>query len=547
MKKKFIAVSMVLGALALSSTTLTSCVDDNESASVTAIRDAKAKQLTALANYHQAQADAEKIIAEADAAIKNAEAAYEQALADAKQAETDILKATLDTEIAAAKAQAEANLNSQLAALERSKQELVSVIGSLATAQEQKASELIYTMDGLIGEIHSLNNELISAKFNKVQAEYELSNQEIAKAEAEKANQTTIAQYEALIAEYQKYSQEDLTKAEEAALAAEIEAEGLLKQQQDLGAKYSAAEDATNTAYNKLYDTPFMQNVNSYYRNTEATPDEVEYTIDYGDGTIAKLAKTYNLKWQVDADAVEGLAEDIANAENTVATSTLQLQEAEKALADKKATQEYKDAVAAVDAAQKAYDEATTSTDKNNAWWTLQSAQATLEAVTATEESNVESATSYKESVEESLANLKQTQTYVNDTKAYDEYVKLYDEYMALRDAQEEAYIAYAKVQHNYSVKSNLAYNLRNVASNMTDYADLINDCNEAINYAKMNDSALEAIETQEQLIAYYDNQIKYITSKIEVKNQLYSQYEAALTQIFDEQTSDGTETTPAE
>ena len=62
-----------------------------------------------------------------------------------------------------------------------------------------------------------------------------------------------------------------------------------------------------------------------------------------------------------------------------------------------------------------------------------------------------------------------------------------------------------------------------------------------------MNDSALEAIETQEQLIAYYDNQIKYITSKIEVKNQLYSQYEAALTQIFDEQTSDGTETTPAE
>lgn len=547
MKKKFIAVSMVLGALALSSTTLTSCVEDNESASVTAIRDAKAKQLTALANYHQAQADAEKIIAEADAAIKNAEAAYEQALADAKQAETDILKATLDTEIAAAKAQAEANLNSQLAALERSKQELVSVIGSLATAQEQKASELIYTMDGLISEIHSLNNDLINAKFNKVQAEYELSNKEIAKAEAEKANQTDIAQYEALIAEYQKYSQEDLTKAEEAALAAEIEAEGLLTQGQDLWAKYNAAEDATNTAYNKLEDTPFMQNVNSSYRNTEATPDYVEYTIDYGDGTIVKLAKFYDTKWQVDADAVEGLAEDIAYAENTVTTYTLQVQEAEKALADKKASQEYKDAVAAVDAAQKAYNEATTSTDKNNAWWTLQSAQATLKAVTATEESNVESATSSKESAEEWLADLKQTQTYVNDTKAYDEYVKLYDEYMALRDAQEEAYIAYAKVQHNYSVKSILASNLRNVANNMTDYADLINDCNEAINYAKMNDSALEAIETQEQLIAYYDNQIKYITSKIEVKNQLYSQYEAALTQIFDEQTSDGTETTPAE
>ena len=49
MKKKFIAVSVLICALALGSTTLTSCVDDNESASVTAIRDAKAKQLTALA------------------------------------------------------------------------------------------------------------------------------------------------------------------------------------------------------------------------------------------------------------------------------------------------------------------------------------------------------------------------------------------------------------------------------------------------------------------------------------------------------------------
>lgn len=74
MKKKFIAVSVLICALALGSTTLTSCVDDNESASVTAIRDAKAAQLNALANYQQAQADAEKIISEAKAAIKNAEA-----------------------------------------------------------------------------------------------------------------------------------------------------------------------------------------------------------------------------------------------------------------------------------------------------------------------------------------------------------------------------------------------------------------------------------------------------------------------------------------
>ena len=232
----------------------------------------------------------------------------------------------------------------------------------------------------------------------------------------------------------------------------------------------------------------------------------------------------------------------------------MKVKEAEKALADKKATQAYKDAVAAVDAAQKAYDEATTSADKENAWNTLQNAKSALEAVTVVEEDNVEQAINDKERAEEWLDNLQKTQTYVNDTKAYDEYVKLYDEYVKLRDAEEEAYIAYMKVEHNWNIKNTLAINLSNVANNMTDYAELINDCNEKINNAKKNDAALEGIETQEELIAYYDSQIKFITSKIEVKNKLYAQYEAALTQVFDGQTpevpetpEEGGEETPAE
>lgn len=232
----------------------------------------------------------------------------------------------------------------------------------------------------------------------------------------------------------------------------------------------------------------------------------------------------------------------------------MKVKEAEKALADKKATQAYKDAVAAVDAAQKAYDEATTSADIENTWNTLQNAKNALEAITVVEEDNVEQATNDKEYAEEWLADLKETQTYVNDTKAYDEYVKLYDEYVKLRDAEEEAQIAYLKVEHNWNIKNTLATNLSNVANNMTDYAELINDCNEKINNAKQNDAALEAIETQEELIAYYDSQIKFITSKIEVKNKLYAQYEAALTQVFDGQTpevpetpEEGGEETPAE
>ena len=56
MKKKFIAVYALIGVLALGSTTLTSCVDDNASASVTAVRDANAAQLNEFAPEANAQA-----------------------------------------------------------------------------------------------------------------------------------------------------------------------------------------------------------------------------------------------------------------------------------------------------------------------------------------------------------------------------------------------------------------------------------------------------------------------------------------------------------
>ena len=63
MRKKFIAVYALMAVLALGSTTLTSCVDDNESASVTAIRDAKAKQLASIADLNTAQAEAVRLAA----------------------------------------------------------------------------------------------------------------------------------------------------------------------------------------------------------------------------------------------------------------------------------------------------------------------------------------------------------------------------------------------------------------------------------------------------------------------------------------------------
>ena len=77
-------VAVLLGALSLGA-----CVDDNESASVTAIRDAQAKKIAALAELYSNQAEAELIAANADAALKAAQAEYEEAMANYQQALAD--------------------------------------------------------------------------------------------------------------------------------------------------------------------------------------------------------------------------------------------------------------------------------------------------------------------------------------------------------------------------------------------------------------------------------------------------------------------------
>ncbi len=90
MRKKFIAVYALMAVLALGSTTLTSCVDDNESASVTAIRDLKMQQLQALVTYNTASAKMQELKA------KMAEATYDADLAaELAQAERELQEAEL--------------------------------------------------------------------------------------------------------------------------------------------------------------------------------------------------------------------------------------------------------------------------------------------------------------------------------------------------------------------------------------------------------------------------------------------------------------------
>ena len=102
MKKKLMMLAVLLGALSLGA-----CVDNNESASVEAVRNAKAEQLKGLAALANAQAEATKITAEAEAALKNAQAEYQKEMTEeAKQkfaVDIEKIKAEAEKAIAEAK------------------------------------------------------------------------------------------------------------------------------------------------------------------------------------------------------------------------------------------------------------------------------------------------------------------------------------------------------------------------------------------------------------------------------------------------------------
>lgn len=178
MKKKFIAVSMVLGALALSSTTLTSCVDDNESASVTAIRDAKAQQLASVAALNNAQAQAQELRAQAEADLAAANAAYQQALADQEASEAEFLAEKYKAQLEALKAKYETQIiQAQKDASEAEK--------TMWTNLNSTLSKLAKKYTAALGQVETLNQSIFEAQF-------ELANAEISQETANAAAQQEI-------------------------------------------------------------------------------------------------------------------------------------------------------------------------------------------------------------------------------------------------------------------------------------------------------------------------------------------------------------------
>lgn len=295
MRKKFIAVYALMAVLALGSTTLTSCVDDNESASVTAIRDAKAAQLNALANYHNAQAESEKIKAEAEAAINKAEAAIREAQAQMQQAKADSVSQVMVTNIEAAKVLAEKNLAEQQKKLETAKAELIAELDKVEAAEQKRITNLISEANKILDgtptmggkNINALTKDIIEKKADIVKAEYELSDLKLdIQDETNKAN-ATLAAAKARVEAIKDYS--NTTKEEAVAEAAKLynEAEALLPAKVETQKEWGQAWFTLSQEREKLEGTEFWTKCNgeiqaNYYTMEYPDMEDASYTLDNG-------------------------------------------------------------------------------------------------------------------------------------------------------------------------------------------------------------------------------------------------------------------------
>ena len=538
MKKKFMMAAVLLGAL-----TLGSCVDDNESASVTAIREAKAAQLSALANYQQAQADAEVILANAEAKVKEADAAYQAALAkikdlQAQEKELELKKAqeTLETDIEAAKTKAQAQLIQAQAKLEAAKAALITASDAVDLATKAKVQNLItsanavmyggyyyiydkntgtYVQAGNISKSESLIGDdtdpglklqLIDINADLITAQYDLEDTKIKIQKFVEIEKAELAQNEALLKAYNDNKTTDREEAQKAydealkALPAYQNAKDEAQKAYDVAIDASdAAYDALNRSelekyltttiddpdyggYTSIYSLLYRWNIINY---NYSDPEYETVNITYDDGTYYSTRLYYNFKYVIDEEAISA---EITDAERDLAIKKDLLADAQKTYNDgiKTDNPTYKANLDAVKAAQDAFNDDPSYSNKSaleTAEYNLNSYLSSIETPLNTAKENVEDAQAYLDFV-------KEVQTKLTGD-VFKAYLALYDAYAAVYKETVDPYIAWNKANHNYLVQDRLITALYNVIANYTDWTTVIEGVEAAIRENNKNIAAM--------------------------------------------------------
>lgn len=593
MRKKFIAVYALMAVLALGSTTLTSCVDDNESASVTAIRDAKAKQLNALANYQDVKAQNEKIIAEADAAIRNAEAKAKEIQNELSGLALEKQKATLETDIETAKLKAEEALLRQKASLEQAKASLIEAADAADNATKERINNLLAKADALMNgewrterywnedeqkwENHDifysyesiygqggLNDRLLAKKADRVKADYELVDIKLQIAEAVRQEEKALAVNEALLAEYQKFNNTDKDAAQKAANEASAKLPALQKLSEEARTiYYQESNSKLQPAVENIYKTEVWnyiygengEEARKYLKEEE--PEGKSITIKYDDGTTQTINHGYQVK-QFVVDT-ESLAQAITNADRVVKVAEKTLADAKKdqteGLKDDAITMDgvttYKQLKEAVAEAKKAFDKEATEANKN----ALTIAENLVASYEETLQEEVDEAQEELDKAKEKQATINEINVLLTGDAFTKDYTNVYKAYMDTADALTDSWIALLKANHNYEVQSKLAQALQNIANANTDWLTLINQTEKAINTNKKNIATMTVKEDgkdvneaiKQQYIAILDAEIARLEEEIAIKQAQYDGYMKQIEELITNGEAPEEPETPAE
>lgn len=502
MKKKLMMVAVLLGALSLGA-----CVDNDESASVTAVRNAKAEQLKGLAALANAQAEATKITAEAEAALKNAQAEYQKEMTEeAKQqfaVKIEQIKAEAEKAIAAAKLQA---AKDQQALLDLADERLRELYGEYMGA--------ISVLDGLNSQkltattaLASLENGLISFKTQK---DIDIARQE-----------KSIADYNFRIGLYEKYEKVDKTELEQKATTLYKEWE---KVNALVGPKETAKEHASDA---------FDNSTGRFYFYNYPTGNGGESQVENPIKTVASV-RIFNVKgWYVYTSESKELSANRSIVYYTLVASNVERQ---KQQLDNTAKNQ-KNYLGAPKAGE---------TAATGLYASLATAETNLENAKKAEPVNQDNidywqgvVDQYKADIETAKTNLKDAEDDVkefaaliatfagDDLKAYD---KAIEDQKALAEAFETALKEYndaldtaSKAWAEYETANSLANAAFDVDGAIESLKYSIAGCEQAINTLKTS------INSKEDAIASKKAELETLKTKIEAQTAIVNNWKAQI------------------
>lgn len=296
MKKKMLFMAALAGAV-----TLGSCVKDDVSGSVEAVRNAKAQELLGRAANENAQAALNNALAATENASSAAKAALAKAQADLAAAQAQSAQAQADLDKAQLASQIEEAISNFQAMTQANKNALDA---ALRTAMTSKSADVA----ALLGNYKAAYNKLTAAQATLVAANAALAKAQIDADYAEEVNafmikgwEDTIAEKEALLEALKEIKAGNLTQSEinataDALIAEADEAAAAFENNEaidefvaasfawvDAYEAYLAFVDPTNGSIAKLNAEAQTQFAKDYLTTAAATTDIKKGAVNFGD------------------------------------------------------------------------------------------------------------------------------------------------------------------------------------------------------------------------------------------------------------------------